>query len=49
MMSTEENKAIVRRYVEEAVNQGRLGLIEEIFAPNYVCHDHFQGVASKRA
>jgi steroid delta-isomerase-like uncharacterized protein len=35
-MSAEENKALVRRYVEEFVDQGNLDLSEEIFAPDFV-------------
>jgi predicted ester cyclase len=37
-MSLEENKAIVRRYVEEVHNRRNLDVIDEIFAPNYVYH-----------
>jgi hypothetical protein len=33
----EENKAIVRRYVEEMSNQGKLDLVDEIF-DRYVSH-----------
>jgi steroid delta-isomerase-like uncharacterized protein len=35
-MSTEENKAIARRDVEEVWNQGKLDVIDEIFATDYV-------------
>src|SRR4051794_18240136 len=35
-MSTEENKAIVRHYIDEAVNKGNLGVIDEVMDPNYV-------------
>jgi predicted ester cyclase len=34
-MSTEENKAIVRRYLEESWNKGNVGIIDELMAPNY--------------
>lgn len=37
-MSTEENKAVVRRYLEEIVNQGNLEVADEIFARDYVNH-----------
>ncbi len=35
---SEENKAIVRRYVEEAVNQHNLEILDEIFAPDFINH-----------
>ena len=38
-MSTEENKATVRRYFEEVLNQGNLALVDELNAPNWVYHD----------
>ncbi len=44
-MSVEENKAMVRRIIEEAVNKGNLAVIDEIMAPNYVYH--FPGMEIK--
>ena len=38
-MSTEQNKALVRRLVEELFNRGNLGLVDELFAPNFVEHE----------
>ncbi len=38
-MSSEENKAAVRRYFEEGLNQGNLALADELNAPNWVYHD----------
>src|SRR5829696_2113550 len=38
-MFAEENKALVRRYVEEFVDRGNFDLSEEIFAPNFVRYD----------
>jgi predicted ester cyclase len=35
-MSTDENKAIVQRYIDEAVNKGNLAVIDEVMDPNYV-------------
>jgi predicted ester cyclase len=35
-MSTEQNKAIVRRFVMEVLTGRNLGLADEILAPNYV-------------
>ena len=36
-MSTEENKALVRRFFDEAINQRKLDILDEILAP------HFEG------
>lgn len=38
-MSTEENKAIARRWSEELFNQGDLVVADEIVAPTYRRHD----------
>ena len=35
-MSLEENKALLRRVFEEAMNKGNLSVIDELIAPNYV-------------
>jgi predicted SnoaL-like aldol condensation-catalyzing enzyme len=35
---SEENKALVRRIVDEAWNRGKLEVINEAFAPDY--HEH---------
>jgi predicted ester cyclase len=37
-MSTEENKAKVRRIIEEAWNKGELVVVDELIAPTYVYH-----------
>ena len=37
-MSTEDNKAIVRRVFEEVLNQGNMALIDEVYSPDYVDH-----------
>ena len=34
-MSTEANKAIVRRFFDEAINQRKLDVLDEIFAPDF--------------
>ena len=36
---SENNKAIVRRLIEEVWNKGNLSLVDELFAPNYEHHD----------
>src|SRR5215204_3492792 len=39
-MSAEENKAVLRREVEELYNHtGNLDVVEEIFSPDYVSHE----------
>jgi predicted ester cyclase len=44
IMSTEENKAIVRRYVQEVVNEGKIELVDSIFASELAFHlPHFTG------
>ena len=37
-MSLEDNKTVARRYLEEAVAQGNLDVIDTSFAPNVVVH-----------
>jgi steroid delta-isomerase-like uncharacterized protein len=44
-MSTALNKALVRRVYDELINQAQPDLIEELFAPDVVIHDPFQGTA----
>jgi steroid delta-isomerase-like uncharacterized protein len=34
----EDNQALVRRYLEEVINQGKLAVIDEIVASDYVGH-----------
>jgi len=41
---TEANKALTLRYWEEVANKGNLDLIEEICAPDYVCHEVDQDI-----
>ena len=38
-MSTEENKAIIRRMTEECYNQGNIESADQFFAETYVHHD----------
>ena len=40
-MSTEENKAIVRRLYEEAITQKKLEVLDEIMSPDVVDHAPF--------
>jgi predicted ester cyclase len=38
LMSTEENKALVRRFIQEATIAGNLAVIDEICSPDFVDH-----------
>lgn len=38
-MSTEDNKALARRLVEEIWNQGSVALIDELYAASFTHHD----------
>lgn len=40
-MSTEDNKAIVRRFFEEVQNQGKVAAVDELLAPNILLHFDF--------
>ncbi len=37
-MSTEQNKAVVRRFIEATLNTMDNALVDELFAPDYVNH-----------
>jgi predicted SnoaL-like aldol condensation-catalyzing enzyme len=37
-MTTEENKAIIRRFYKEVWNNGRLELVDELVSPVFVNH-----------
>src|SRR5438270_12886248 len=37
-MSTEDNKAIIRRYFEEVQNKGNVAAVDELLAPNILLH-----------
>jgi steroid delta-isomerase-like uncharacterized protein len=37
-MSAEQNKATLRRYIEEVFNKGNLSLVEEFVAETYIVH-----------
>ena len=38
-MSAEENKAIIVRVIDE-LKKGNLGIIDEVFSPNFAFHSH---------
>jgi hypothetical protein len=37
-MSTEQNKTLVRRWLEEVINRKNLAAVDELFATNLVDH-----------
>ncbi len=48
-MSTEHNKALVRRLVDEIFNRGNVGAADELMAPDFVEHEELPpGVPSGR-
>jgi predicted ester cyclase len=47
-MSAEENKAIVRRFVDEVQSKGKIDAIDEICSPEFINHSAPPGVASNR-
>ncbi len=46
-MSAEDNKAKVRRYLEDGLGKGDLSVVEDLIAPDEIVHaypsDHYQG------
>ena len=38
-MHSEENKAVIRRFLKDFFEGGNLELVDELFAPDYVLHD----------
>ena len=47
-MSTDENKMLVRRLVQEVQNEGRIDVLEEVLAPDFVNHSAPPGVPPTR-
>ena len=45
---TQDNKAIVRRYLEEIINQGDMSAADEILAPDYVNRSSGGGIGLSR-
>jgi steroid delta-isomerase-like uncharacterized protein len=48
-MSTEQNKSIVRRWIEEGWNKHNLAVIDEVYAPNFVQHEPEPQTVNSRA
>lgn len=42
-MTTEENKTIVRRFFDEVVSNGNLGVVDELCSPDYRVHATLSG------
>lgn len=42
-MSEVENKRLIRRYYEEVLNQGQLGVLDEIARPDHIEHNPLPG------
>ena len=47
-VSTEDNKALVRRFVDEVQSAGNTGLIDEICSPEFVNHSTPPGTPTDR-
>ena len=47
-MSTEKNKALVRRFVDEVQSKGKTDLIDEICTPEFVNHSTPPGLPPDR-
>jgi steroid delta-isomerase-like uncharacterized protein len=47
-VSTEDNKALVRRFVDEVQSQGNIDLIDEICSPEFVNHSAPPGIPTDR-
>ncbi len=48
-MSTQENKAIVRRYYDEVFNLRKVELLDQLAVEDYVEHDPFPGMGNGRS
>ena len=42
-MATEQDKALIRRFIEEIFNRGNMSVADEILAPNFVEHEELPG------
>ena len=48
-MSIEENKAVVRRYYDEVLNQRKVDVLDQLAVEDYIEHDPFPGQGNGRA
>ena len=48
-MSTEQNKALIGRFIEEIFNRGNMSVVEALFAPDFVEHEQLPpGIPNNR-
>ncbi len=47
-MSAEDNKAVMRRWTAEGINNRNISIVDEMFSPDYVNHDPLPGMAGDR-
>jgi len=45
---SEENKAVVRRLVEDILNAANLGIVDDLVSPDFVDHEEFPGLPPGR-
>jgi steroid delta-isomerase-like uncharacterized protein len=48
-MTTEENKAVIRRWFKEVINGKNPAVVDELAAPNYTNHDGYDRAGLKAA
>ena len=48
MNTIEKNKKIARRFYDEVMNEGKLNVIDELIADNYVEHEEFPGIPNNK-
>lgn len=47
-MSSEENKAVLRRINDDVVSQGKFAVVDELLTPDFIDHTPFPGVPATR-
>ena len=45
-MTTDQNKALYRRFIEKVFNEGQLEVIDDLLAPSYIFHDAPPGLSA---
>lgn len=49
MNTIEKNKKIARRFYDEVMNEGKLNVVDELVADDYVEHEEFPGIQPNKA